>query len=125
LKKLVSEGKVRAPLICGRRIYNGDDLECVIAAETSPPLHQRAGPGRPARPDLADLTPEQILASPVLVLNLTSRAFNFICRDQGIQTIGQLVTFSAVDLLRMDKVGRKTVEEIERKLGYVNLKLKD
>ncbi len=53
---------------------------------------------------------------------LSVRAYNGL-RNAGIETLGDLVLKSERDLLRERNIGRKSIEEIQRILGPLNLRL--
>jgi hypothetical protein len=56
-------------------------------------------------------------------LKLTTRATN-VLRAKNIKTIEQLTLLPRNDLLKIDDIGRKTLQDIETELAVLNLRLK-
>jgi DNA-directed RNA polymerase subunit alpha len=56
-------------------------------------------------------------------LELSVRSFNCLKRA-GINTIGELVSRTAEDMMRVRNLGRKSLEEVEEKLASLGLSLK-
>lgn len=63
-------------------------------------------------------------SSPILELNLNMRAYYCLKRAQ-INTVGQLIELTAGDLLRISRLGTKSLAEIEKRLEENGLCLKD
>jgi len=56
-------------------------------------------------------------------LKLSTRATN-VLRAKNIKTIEQLTLLTGNDLLKIDDIGRKTLQDIETELAVLNLRLK-
>lgn len=56
-------------------------------------------------------------------LDLTVRASN-VLKAEGVYTIGQLISRTAMDVLKMPNMGRKTLNMIKETLGEHNLSLR-
>ena len=63
------------------------------------------------------------LAMPIGELNLATRSFNSL-RNEGIQTVGELVARTESELLGIKNLGEKSVGEIEDRLGEIGLALR-
>ena len=66
---------------------------------------------------------EQYLAKSVDEMELTTRAHNCL-QSRGIRTIGELVKNCPSDLFRIKNFGRKSLTEVQEKLGELDLTLK-
>lgn len=60
----------------------------------------------------------------VSILNLSVRASNSL-KNAEIETIGQLISYSEVDLMEFDKFGKTSLKEIKEKLAAIGLSLKE
>ncbi len=67
---------------------------------------------------------EALKAQPINILDLTTRASNSL-KNAEIETIGQLITYSEVDLMEFDKFGKTSLKEIKEKLAAIGLSLKE
>ena len=65
----------------------------------------------------------RLLERPIEELELSVRSFNCLKRA-GINTIGELISRSADDMMRVRNLGRKSLEEVEEKLVALGLGLK-
>ena len=63
-----------------------------------------------------------VLMDSIETLELTVRAENCL-RAENIETIGQLVSFSSYELLKLPNLGKTTLEEIVKQLSLKGLKL--
>ncbi len=70
-----------------------------------------------------EAAPEDLQARPLKHLGLSTRIVN-ILETHGISTVGALLEKSAEDLQKLDKIGKKTVEEIIARLQEHGLSLK-
>jgi len=59
-----------------------------------------------------------------LDLNYPARAVNCL-RAESIETVGQLITHSERDLLKIPNLGRKSIEDIKQALSKINLSLRN
>ena len=66
---------------------------------------------------------EQDLAKSVDEMELTTRTDNCL-QSRGIRTIGELVENCPRDLVRIKNFGRKSLTEVQEKLGELDLTLK-
>ena len=60
----------------------------------------------------------------VSILDLSVRASNSL-KNAEIKTIGQLISYSEVDLMEFDKFGKASLKEIKEKLAAIGLSLKE
>ena len=60
----------------------------------------------------------------VSILDLSVRASNSL-KNAEIKTIGQLISYSEVDLMEFDKFGKTSLKEIKEKLAAIGLSLKE
>ena len=67
---------------------------------------------------------EELKAQPISILDLTTRASNSL-KNAEIETIGQLISYSEVDLMEFDKFGKTSLKEIKEKLSAIGLSLKE
>ena len=67
---------------------------------------------------------EELKAQPISILDLTTRASNSL-KNAEIETIGQLISYSEVDLMEFDKFGKTSLKEIKEKLAAIGLSLKE
>ena len=67
---------------------------------------------------------EELKAQPISILDLTTRASNSL-KNAEIETIGQLISYSEVDLMEFDKFGKTSLKEMKEKLAAIGLSLKE
>ena len=67
---------------------------------------------------------EQLKAQPINILDLSTRASNSL-KNAEIETIGQLISYSEIDLMGFEKFGKTSLTEIKKKLGEIGLSLKE
>lgn len=67
---------------------------------------------------------EALKAQSINILDLTTRASNSL-KNAEIETIGQLISYSEVDLMEFDKFGKTSLKEIKEKLAAIGLALKE
>ncbi len=67
---------------------------------------------------------EELKAQPISILDLSTRASNSL-KNAEIETIGQLISYSEVDLMEFDKFGKTSLTEIKKKLEEIGLSLKE
>ena len=67
---------------------------------------------------------ENLNDKPVSILDLSTRASNSL-KNAEIETIGQLISYSEVDLMEFDKFGKTSLKEIKEKLATLGLSLKE
>ncbi|MGL4677128.1 MAG: DNA-directed RNA polymerase subunit alpha [Brevinema sp.] len=67
---------------------------------------------------------EEVLMKTVESLDLSVRSLNCL-QSEHIATIGQLLTYSKEDLMKIKNFGRKSLVEIDEKLSMYNLKIKE
>ncbi|MGE4385064.1 MAG: DNA-directed RNA polymerase subunit alpha [Endomicrobiaceae bacterium] len=67
---------------------------------------------------------EELKAQPISILDLSTRASNSL-KNAEIETIGQLISYSEVDLMEFDKFGKTSLTEIKKKLEEISLSLKE
>lgn len=67
---------------------------------------------------------ESLKSQPINILDLTTRASNSL-KNAEIETIGQLISYSEVDLMEFDKFGKTSLKEIKEKLAAIGLSLKE
>jgi len=67
---------------------------------------------------------EELKSQPITILDLTTRASNSL-KNAEIETIGQLISYSEVDLMEFDKFGKTSLKEIKEKLAAIGLSLKE
>ena len=65
---------------------------------------------------------KEILSRPISALDLSVRASNCM-REEGIETVGELVRRSKDDLLQVKNFGKTSLREIEKKLDELGLTL--
>ncbi|RME74911.1 MAG: DNA-directed RNA polymerase subunit alpha [Planctomycetota bacterium] len=65
-----------------------------------------------------------IRSQSVEILNLGKRSMNGL-EYSKIKTIGELISFTKEDLLKLPKIGKKSVDEIEEKLNEIGLTFKE
>src|SRR5579859_60248 len=82
---------------------------------------QLASDSGPPEPEAAE-TVDGRLSIPIQELNLPSRSSS-ILKDEGIDTVGALVSRTQSDLLAIKNIGEKSVEEIQEKLRDLGLAL--
>jgi DNA-directed RNA polymerase subunit alpha len=63
---------------------------------------------------------EELKAQPISILDLSTRASNSL-KNAEIETIGQLISYSEVDLMEFDKFGKTSLTEIKKKLEEIGL----
>lgn len=66
---------------------------------------------------------KNLLAKPIECLLLTKRPLNAL-HNAEITTIGQLLSYSEIDLMEFDKFGKTSLKEIKEKLAAFGLVLK-
>ncbi len=71
-----------------------------------------------------DSIPEEIKNMKIENLNLPERAFNVLSKN-GIDTVGKLLSYSASDLLNLDKFGQASLKGVVEALNKLGLKLKE
>ena len=64
-----------------------------------------------------------LLASPLTILGLTLRSYNALLNN-GINTVGDLLARTEVELARLPSVGPKVLAEIKAKLSANDLPLR-
>lgn len=67
---------------------------------------------------------EEVKSQPISILDLSTRASNGL-KNEGIETIGELVKYSEDELLGLDKFGQNSLKEIKKKLDEIGLSLKE
>jgi hypothetical protein len=67
---------------------------------------------------------EEVKSQPISILDLSTRASNGL-KNEGIETIGELVKYSEDELLGLDKFGQNSLKEIKKKLEEIGLTLKE
>lgn len=67
---------------------------------------------------------EELKAQSISILDLSTRASNSL-KNAEIETIGQLISYSEVDLMEFDKFGKTSLKEIKEKLAAIGLSLKE
>jgi len=67
---------------------------------------------------------EELKAQSISILDLSTRASNSL-KNAEIETIGQLISYSEVDLMEFDKFGKTSLKEIKDKLASIGLSLKE
>ena len=67
---------------------------------------------------------EEIKAQPISILDLSTRASNSL-KNAEIETVGQLISYSEVDLMGFEKFGKTSLTEIKKKLSELGLSLKE
>jgi DNA-directed RNA polymerase subunit alpha len=67
---------------------------------------------------------DRLLEMSIDELDLSVRSYNCLKRA-GINTIGELVSKTADDMMKVRNLGRKSLEEVEEKLAQFGLKLKE
>lgn len=67
---------------------------------------------------------DRLLALSIDELDLSVRSYNCLKRA-GINTIGELVSKTADDMMKVRNLGRKSLEEVQEKLAQFGLKLKE
>ncbi len=77
----------------------------------------------PAEPKVEDKS-EEVKSQPISILDLSTRASNGL-KNEGIETIGELVKYSEDELLGLDKFGQNSLKEIKKKLEEIGLTLKE
>jgi len=83
---------------------------------------QLAGAGQPEAAVSDRQVPDSRMAIPIQELNLPARSVNSL-KGEGIDTVGQLVSRTEIELLSIRNLGRKSVSEIEQRLGDLSLSL--
>ena len=83
---------------------------------------QLAGAGQPEAAVSDRQVPDSRMAIPIQELNLPARSVNSL-KGEGIDTVGQLVSRTEIELLSFRNLGRKSVSEIEQRLGDLGLSL--
>jgi carbon monoxide dehydrogenase subunit G len=83
---------------------------------------QLAGAGQPEAAVSDRQVPDSRMAIPIQELNLPARSVNSL-KGEGIDTVGQLVSRTEIELLTIRNLGRKSVSEIEQRLGDLGLSL--
>jgi carbon monoxide dehydrogenase subunit G len=84
---------------------------------------QLAAAGEPEAAALPNgQVPDSRMAIPIQELNLPARSFNSL-KGEGIDTVGELVSRTAGQLLSIRNLGQKSVGEIEQRLGDLGLGL--
>jgi carbon monoxide dehydrogenase subunit G len=84
-----------------------------------------SGSGSEPEPAIPNgVLPDTRLALPIEELNLPTRSYNSL-KNEGIETVGELVARSPSDLLAIRNLGAKSVGEIEERLTDLGLALKD
>jgi hypothetical protein len=71
-----------------------------------------------------DLSEEEILKLGIEELELTVRAFNCLKRD-GVNTIADVISKSEQQLIKTRNLGKKSVNEILRRIGDLGLRLRE
>lgn len=67
---------------------------------------------------------EEVKAQSISILDLSTRASNSL-KNAEIETVGQLVSYSEIDLMEFDKFGKTSLTEIKKKLAEIGLSLKE
>ncbi len=67
---------------------------------------------------------EALKTQSISILDLTTRASNSL-KNAEIKTIGELVSYSEIDLMEFDKFGKTSLKEIKEKLAALGLSLKE
>lgn len=67
---------------------------------------------------------EELKAQSISILDLSTRASNSL-KNAEIETIGQLISYSEIDLMEFDKFGKTSLTEIKKKLEEIGLSLKE
>ncbi|MDD5021689.1 MAG: DNA-directed RNA polymerase subunit alpha [Endomicrobiaceae bacterium] len=67
---------------------------------------------------------EEVKTQPISILDLSTRASNGL-KNEGIETIGELIKYSEDELLGLDKFGQNSLKEIKKKLDEIGLSLKE
>ena len=67
---------------------------------------------------------EELKAQSISILDLSTRASNSL-KNAEIETIGQLTSYSEIDLMEFDKFGKTSLTEIKKKLEEIGLSLKE
>lgn len=80
-------------------------------------------PAEPVEAKPEDKT-EEVKSQPISILDLSTRASNGL-KNEGIETIGELVKYSEDELLGLDKFGQNSLKEIKKKLDEIGLTLKE
>ncbi|MGL5956407.1 MAG: DNA-directed RNA polymerase subunit alpha [Brevinema sp.] len=77
-------------------------------------------------PGIAESTTpeEEVLAKTVESLDLSVRSLNCL-QSENIATIGQLLSYSKEDLMKIKNFGRKSLTEIDEKLSMYDLKISE
>lgn len=70
------------------------------------------------------ISKDSILRMTIEELDLSVRSFNCLKRA-GIETVGDLIEKTLDDMMRVRNLGRKSLEEVERKLAMMGLSFKE
>ncbi|MCR4283921.1 MAG: DNA-directed RNA polymerase subunit alpha [Parcubacteria group bacterium] len=81
-------------------------------------------PGKEEQEDISGSTEEDYLKTRIEDLNLSSRTLKSLS-EASIRTVGGLARKKEEDLLAIDNLGKKGVQEIRRALGNLGLTLKE
>ena len=107
-------------LVSRLRLFQGmrGFVDEVVAAEDEPPT-VTVDPQPPAKEDGA----KKVLDMTIEDLDLSVRSFNCLKRA-GIDFVGDLVNKTEEDMMRVRNLGRKSLDEVKKKLEDINLSLK-
>jgi len=72
--------------------------------------------------DTREDEPDRILSMPVEELELSVRSFNCLKRA-GINTVGELISKTEAEMMKVRNLGKKSLEEVKAKLAELNLSL--
>ena len=64
-----------------------------------------------------------LMEKPIEELNLSARPY-YLLRRAGLDTVGKIIEVSEYDLLKIQGMGKKSIEEIVEELGKYGLKLR-
>jgi DNA-directed RNA polymerase subunit alpha len=75
-------------------------------------------------PAVVEAEADDKTGDPISTLDLSTRASNGL-KNEGIETIGELIKYSEDELLGLDKFGQNSLKEIKKKLDEIGLSLKE
>jgi hypothetical protein len=115
--QLINGGALVAVTVGGGPMIREDDAEKWLA---SLPVYIPRGLGVQValNPKL-----QELLSSDVSILNLSQRAIHYVCQNNHVRTVADLVQFSQEEILRMPYINRCTCNEIKEKLAIHGLTL--